>query len=203
MKQKIYDIINKNISKNCQWSIFIGVISYILFIVFWFQNIGEEYFQNQMIGSMPIGTLIVSAIVMNFVKDKRKVLCWNQCCLVVVQFVGLIYYNNLSTISTSCVRLFESGFKDYDSYVMTALLLIDIAAIFVARYFNKFWYSLYIGIKVVIFISAFIFMLCSEYILLYDAAQTISYLFYYIAILVLIFDNEKFLFSHKSKGTQD
>ncbi len=191
MKQKIYDIINKDLSKNSQWSIFIGVISYILFIVFWFQNIDEEYFQNQMIGYMPIGTLIVSAIAMNFAKAKRKVLCWNQCCLVVVQFVGLIYYNNLSTMSISYVRLFESVFKDYDSNIMTALLLIDIAAIFIARYFNKFWYSLYIGIKIVIFISAFIFMLCCEYVLLGDAAQTVSYLLYYTSVFILSFDNVK------------
>lgn len=189
MKQKIYNIINKDLSKNSQWAIFIGVISYILFMVFWLQNIGEEYFQNQMIGSMPIGALIVSAIALNFAKDKRKVLCWNQCCLVVVQIIGLIYYTNLSTMSTSCVRLFEAGFKDYDSYILTTLFFIDVAAIFVARYFNKFWYSLYAGIKVVIFIAAFIFMFCSEYVLFYDAAQTTSYLLYYTGLLLLSFDN--------------
>lgn len=189
MKQKIYNIINKDLSKNSQWAIFIGVISYILFMVFWFQNIGEEYFQNQMIGFMPIGALIVSAIALNFAKDKRKVLCWNQCCLAVVQIVGLIYYTNLSTMSTSCVRLFEAGFKDYDSYILTTLFFIDVAAIFVARYFNKFWYSLYTEIKVVIFIAAFVFMLCNEYVLLYDAAQTTSYLLYYTGLLLLSFDN--------------
>lgn len=189
MKQKIYNIINKDLSKNSQWAIFIGVISYILFMVFWLKNIGEEYFQNQMIGSMPIGALIISAIALNFAKDKRKVLCWNQCCLVVVQIIGLIYYTNLSIMSTSCVRLFEAGFKDYDSYIMTALFLIDIAVIFIARYFNKFWYSLYAGIKVVIFIAAFVFMLCSKYVLLYDAAQTTSYLLYYTGLLLLSFDN--------------
>lgn len=189
MKRKIYDIINKDLSKNSQWAIFIGVISYILFMVFWLQNIGEEYFQNQMIGSMPIGALIISAIALNFAKDKRKVLCCNQCCLVVVQIVGLIYYTNLSTMSTSCVRLFEAGFKNYDSYILTTLFFIDVAAIFVARYFNKFWYSLYAGIKVVIFIAAFIFMLCSKYVLLYDAAQTTSYLLYYTGLLLLSFDN--------------
>ncbi|WP_294823310.1 hypothetical protein [uncultured Eubacterium sp.] len=189
MKQKIYNIINKDLSKNSQWAIFIGVISYILFMVFWLKNIGEEYFQNQMIGSMPIGALIISAIALNFAKDKRKVLCWNQCCLVVVQIIGLIYYTNLSIMSTSCVRLFEAGFKDYDSYIMTALFLIDIAVIFIARYFNKFWYSLYAEIKVVIFIAAFVFMLCSKYVLLYDAAQTTSYLLYYTGLLLLSFDN--------------
>lgn len=189
MKQKIYNVINKDLSKNSQWAIFIGIISYIFFMAFWFQNIEKEYFQNQLIGSMPICCLIVSAIAVNFAKDKRKVLCWNQCCLVVVQFVGLVYFNSLGTVSISCVRLFETAFKDYDSYIMTALFLIDIAAIFIARYFNKFWYSLYMGIKIMMFISVFIFMLCSEYVLLYDAEQTVSYLLYYIAVFILLFDN--------------
>lgn len=191
MKQKIYNLINMELSKNSKAVIFLGVLSFISYWVFYFQNINEEYFQNTLIGFFSILALLFSAVFINLAKYKRKVLCWNQCALVVVQMVGLVYYLQLSTMPVSCTRMFQFVFNDYDAYIVTAMLIIDAAAIFVARYFNHFWYSLYAGLKALVFLSSFVFMLNSEYVLFYDIMHTTSYLLYYIAVLILSFANQQ------------
>ncbi|MCH5314768.1 MAG: hypothetical protein J1E81_02550 [Eubacterium sp.] len=188
LKNKLNTIANKELSIHSKIAIFISIISLFVFSIGVCQNISQDYLYSKILDCIPIAILLIVSAVINFFSKKRKLLSMMQFSLVIIEFIDLMFATGFSTMSHSYIKFFEMLFADYSAYMMTLIFLVDIFAV-VVRYCSRFWYSLYAGLKVFLFASVLISMMFSEYILLYDIAFTASYLLYYIAMLVISFDN--------------
>lgn len=140
---------------------------------------------------MLILPLSVGLILSAFAKNKRKALLLIQSLLVVIELIDIIFGEGITAMTYSYLNVFESIFGLNCHLVMTLVLAIDIGAIFMARYFNSVWYSVYAAAKMLLFTGVFIRMLNLEYIMFGDAVVTTFWLLFYISLTAISFCKEE------------
>lgn len=140
---------------------------------------------------MLILPLSVGLILSAFAKNKRKALFLIQSLLVVIELIDIIFGEGITAMTYSYLNVFESIFGLNCHLVMTLVLAIDIGAIFMARYFNSIWYSVYAAAKMLLFTGVFIRMLNLEYIMFGDAVVTTFWLLFYISLTAISFCKEE------------
>lgn len=147
---------------------------------------------------IPILALSIGLILSAFAKNKRKALFIIQSFLVVIEIIDIIMYEGITAMTYSYLNVFESIFGLNCYSVMTLVLIIDISAIFVVRYFKSFWYSVYAATKALLFTGVFISMLNLEYIMFSDTLITSVWLLVYISLTTISFCKEKNVLNKKN-----
>lgn len=156
-----------------------------------FKIIYEGSSASKSLAYMLILPLSVGLILSAFAKNKRKALFLIQSLLVVIELIDIIFGEGITAMTYSYLNVFESIFGLNCHLVMTLVLAIDIGAIFMERYFNSVWYSVYAAAKMLLFTGVFIRMLNLEYVMLGDAVVTTFWLLFYISLTAISFCKEE------------
>lgn len=181
----------KNVNLKEKVSIAISFMPLLVIFSGIFKTLYDGASLSKSFSYIPILALSIGLILSAFAKNKRKALFIIQSLLVVIEIIDIICCEGIIAITYSYINVFRSLFGPHCYSIMTLVLIIDISAIFVVRYFKSFWYSVYAAVKTLLFNAVFISMLNLEYIMFSDALITSVWLLVYISLTTISLCKEK------------